>query len=87
MRSGMPCESGFPRLVGWLALGMACLTIARAQSSLDEFNPGADREVYAIAVQLDGKILVGEAGSALWAVSRAVAGRLNADRRVDTTLL
>ncbi len=59
-----------------------------ADGSLDtEFNPGADSYVYAIAVQPDGKILVGGDFSALGdggsGTARHRIGRLNADGSVD----
>jgi uncharacterized delta-60 repeat protein len=54
---------------------------ASAQSPLpDSFNPGADDDVYSLAVQADGKILVG--GAFTWFVGRI--GRLNVDGTLDT---
>ena len=55
------CRS--PAAVRGLALALSAHTFVLAtlaQSPLaDSFNPGADGEVYALAVQEDGKILVG----------------------------
>jgi uncharacterized delta-60 repeat protein len=56
--------------------------------SVDAFNPGANNSVYAIAVQPDGKILVGGAfttlgGGGTGTVGRNRIGRLNADGSID----
>jgi len=61
-----------------------------ADGSLDTaFNPGANGEVYAIAVQPDGQILVGGAFTALGGgtgtTTRSFIGRLNADGSLDTS--
>jgi len=61
----------------------------RAQSLDATFNPGANDEVYAIAVQADGKILVGGAftmlgGGGTGSTTRNYIGRLNADGSLDT---
>ncbi len=62
---------------------------AHAQSPLDGFNPGANNDVYAIAVQADGKILVGGTftglGGGTGATARQRIGRLNIDGTVDGT--
>jgi uncharacterized delta-60 repeat protein len=77
----------FPVLVS-LAL---CLTgnIAHAQSALDGFNPGANNTVNVLAVQADGKILVGgdftALGGGMGATMRNHIGRMNPDGTVDTT--
>jgi uncharacterized delta-60 repeat protein len=56
-----------------------------ADGSLDAtFNPGADGSVNVLAVQRDGKILVGGAFSMLGGQKKANLGRLNADGSVDT---
>lgn len=60
-----------------------------ADGTLDpDFNPGVDdqlySQVYAIAVQPDGRILVGGSFTNLGGASRANIGRLNADGSVDT---
>ena len=59
--------------VGWAAVVCCwCPTIARAQSAIDGFDPGANDTVYAIAVQPDGKILVGGAFTMLGPVQAHV---------------
>src|SRR5438046_10515240 len=54
---------GIRRVQGWmtLALLMPIVLLAeegRAQSAVDGFDPGADRNVKALAVQPDGKMFV-----------------------------
>jgi len=61
-----------------------------ADGTLDgAFNPGVGGEifptVYCLAVQADGKILVGGEFTTLGGQSRSGIGRLNADGTVDTT--
>ncbi len=57
-----------------------------AQSPLpDSFNPGADGQVICLALQSDGRILVGGAFTKLGGQSRTNLGRLNADGTLDTS--
>ena len=78
--------------VGLRVLAAASLVLAAATSAaaqvVDAFNPGANNEVYAIAVQPDGKILVGGLftglGGGTGTTPRSYIGRLNADGTVDT---
>ncbi len=49
----------------------------------DAFNPGASNTVYAIALQADGKVLVGGDFTALAGQPRSFLGRLNADGSLD----
>jgi len=61
----------------------------RAQSAVDGFDPGADRNVKALAVQPDGKIIVGGTFSSLGGggtgtTTRKRIGRLNSDGTLDT---
>jgi uncharacterized delta-60 repeat protein len=62
-----------------------------ADGSLDtDFNPGANDNVYAVAVQPDGKILVGGkfttlGGGGTGTTTRLHIGRLNGDGSVDTS--
>jgi uncharacterized delta-60 repeat protein len=63
---------------------------ARAQSALDGFDPGANGKADAIAVQADGKILVGGdftmlGGGGTGTTTRNRIGRLNADGTLDTS--
>jgi uncharacterized delta-60 repeat protein len=58
---------------------------ARAQSpAADSFNPGASNTVYALAVQPDGKILVGGQFTNLAGQVRNRLARLNPDGSLDT---
>jgi uncharacterized delta-60 repeat protein len=63
--------------------------VAHAQSLDTSFNPGANNEVRALAVQADGKILVGGdftalGGGGTGTTTRNFLGRLNADGSLDT---
>src|SRR2546427_696261 len=85
---------GIRRVQGWmtLALLMPIVLLAeegRAQSAVDGFDPGADRNVKALAVQPDGKIIVGGTFSSLGGggtgtTTRKRIGRLNSDGTLDT---
>ncbi|MHB0858759.1 MAG: delta-60 repeat domain-containing protein [Anaerolineae bacterium] len=76
-----------------LRLGLAACLLAtlvlglpqpvRAASPDDGFNPGADLFVLTLALQPDGKILVGGAFSTLAGQTRNYIGRLNADGSLD----
>ncbi len=70
------------------SLFLACLlptALLQAQFPLpDTFNPGASSNVYALAVQVDGKIVVGGEFSALGGQSRIRIGRVNADGTLDS---
>ena len=72
----------------WVALVLSAYIFtlaARAQSPLpDSFNPGANNNVFSLAVQADGKILVGGSFTTLGGQSRTNIGRLNADGTPDT---
>ena len=70
--------------------GQACTNLGRlnADGTLDtSFNPGVGGNsyprVYCLAVQADGKIVVGGSFSSLGGQSRTNIGRLNADGSVD----
>src|SRR6478672_9549115 len=61
----------------------------RAQSTEAGFNPGANNPVYALAVQGDGKILVGGdfttlGGGGIGTITRNHIGRLNPNGTLDT---
>ncbi len=65
-------------LIRTAVLLCALLPAARAQTPLpDAFNPGANRDVYCLAVQADGKILVGGSFTNLGEQTRSRMGRLN----------
>src|SRR5712692_297113 len=75
------------RAARWVALALsvpAFALAARAQSPLpDSFNPGANSNVLALAVQADGKILVGGGFTTLGGQTRNYLARLNADGTLD----
>lgn len=72
-------------LAGGSALFALLANVALAESPNDGFNPGANDPVHALAVQADGKILVGGKFTTLGVVSRNYIARLNADGSLDTT--
>jgi uncharacterized delta-60 repeat protein len=61
---------------------VAVLTLNLATA--DAFNSGSDDDVYALAVQADGKVIVGGRFTALAGQARNGIGRLNADGTLDT---
>ena len=68
-----------------LALAVAVSVSGRAQvPPADGFNPGANDAVNTVAVQADGKILVGGRFFAICGQTRALLARLNADGTLDT---
>src|SRR5437773_1040716 len=85
---------GIRRVQGWmvLALLMPIALLAeegRAQCAIDDFDPGADRNVKALAVQPDGKIMVGGTfstigGGGTGTTTRKHIARLTPDGSVDT---
>src|SRR5438445_10875125 len=85
---------GIRRVQGWMALALLMPMVllaeeGRAQSAVDGFDPGADRNVKALAVQPDGKIIVGGTFSSLGGGGTATTtskriGRLNSDGTLDT---
>src|SRR5437879_3383970 len=87
-------DRGIRRLQGWMALALLMPMVllaeeGRAQSAVDGFDPGADRNVKALAVQPDGKIIVGGTFSTLGGggtgtTTRKHIGRLTPDGSVDT---
>ncbi len=74
-----------------LRLALALWTHAFALAALaqaplpDSFNPGADGSVVSMAVQADGKIVVGGQFTWLGGLSRTNIGRLNGDGTLDMT--
>jgi len=74
----------FAKLLG-TALALVGLATSTHSQTVDSFNPGADGWVYSLAVQADGKILVGGLFSTLDGGSRSNLGRLNADGTLDST--
>ncbi|MEI7936817.1 MAG: immunoglobulin domain-containing protein [Verrucomicrobiota bacterium] len=70
-------------LSGVVTSTVAALTIL-SSAVADSFNPGPNGYVYALAVQPDGKILVGGTFSTLAHQTCNCLGRLNADGSLDT---
>ena len=64
-----------------LSLSLAAPTYSQ---TCDSLNPGADTAVYCIALQTDGKILLGGLFTTLGGQAHKYCGRLNADGTVDT---
>ena len=85
---------GIRRVQGWMALALLMPIVllakeGRAQSAVDGFDPGADRNVKALAVQPDGKIVVGGTfstlgGGGMGTTTRKHIGRLPPDGSVDS---
>ena len=71
--------------LGSAALAAANVSVAKYVSgTLDEsFNPGADNQVESLAIQSDGKIVVGGGFNGLGGQARHQIGRLNADGTLD----
>jgi uncharacterized delta-60 repeat protein len=80
-------DSGGYRVVVTNSLGSVTSAVARLTVSLatvdSGFNPGADNSVSSLAVQADGKILVGGSFVTLVGQPRNCLGRLNADGTLD----
>jgi uncharacterized delta-60 repeat protein len=81
-----------PALVCSALVGCALLAIARpaaAQSAVDGFDPGSNSAGLAVAVQADGKVIIGGAfsmfgGGGLGNTARNGLGRVNPDGSLDT---
>jgi hypothetical protein len=80
------------RIVATLSFLLATCAGAGAQSAVDGFDPGANSTVRALALQPDGKILVGGTfitlgGGGTGTPTRRRIGRLNADGSLDTAFV
>ena len=78
------------RLAGIMCAVLGLAAVAHAQSAVDGFDPGANSFVYSVAVQADGKILVGGnfstlGGGGTGTTLRNYFGRLNSDGSLDTS--
>lgn len=75
----------FATLAALCAFCLLPSAFLRSQSPLpDDFNPGANGDVNSLAVQADGKILVGGKFTTLGGQPRNYLGRLNADGTLDS---
>ena len=68
--------------------GALASALAQGPSALDGFNPDVNGNVYALATQADGKIIVGGQFTAFTAptgaaISRSNIARLNVDGSID----
>ncbi|HLP78441.1 MAG TPA: delta-60 repeat domain-containing protein, partial [Candidatus Paceibacterota bacterium] len=67
------------------SIALTAVGLASAQTPLpDSFNPGITGEVYAIAVQPDGKVLLGGSFTSLNGQPRTNLARLNGDGTLDS---
>jgi uncharacterized delta-60 repeat protein len=83
-------DRGSYALVASNSLGMATSSVAIVTVNLataDSFNPVGDFDVFALAVQRDGRILVGGEFNRLGGQLHTGLGRLNADGTLDTDFL
>jgi uncharacterized delta-60 repeat protein len=69
-----------------IVCGGALATMAQIPQP-DSFNPNADSSVSALAVQTDGKILLGGQFSTIGGVTRNSIARLNVDGTLDTAFI
>ena len=70
-------------IVGSVTSAVAVLTVNLVTP--DSFNPGANGEVRAFAIQTDGRIVVGGKFTTLAGTTRSYLGRLNANGTLDTS--
>ncbi|MEI7938830.1 MAG: immunoglobulin domain-containing protein, partial [Verrucomicrobiota bacterium] len=82
-------EGGYSVVVtngfGSVTSAVAILTVNLVATPDTGFNPGASGSVYSLAMQADGKILVGGGFTTLGGQTRNYLGRLNADGTLDST--
>jgi uncharacterized delta-60 repeat protein len=74
-------------IVLFLLLSLMVLVLPRisySKSVVDGFNPNASRYVYSIALQADGKVLIGGQFTTIGGVTRSNIARLNPDGTLDT---
>src|ERR1043166_555223 len=58
---------------------------AFAQTAVDDFNPNVHGTIYAVALQADGKIIIGGEFTSVGGVGRTNLTRLRTDGSVDTS--
>ncbi len=67
-----------------MAIWSLSLAAPAVAQTADDFNPDADGVVYAVAIQPDGRVLVGGNFTTLGGQARSRIGRLNPDGTLDT---
>jgi len=72
-----------PAIATLLLIVLACAS-ALGQGAADEFNPNTDGPIHAIAIQPDGKILIGGDFSSAGGANRLSLARLNPDGSADS---
>src|SRR3989442_7282205 len=82
MKSNHPLRLSAVGLI--LVLAFIPARPAFGQSANDGFDPDANNTVYAIAVQPDGKIIIGGQFNIVGGAPRSRLARLNADGTLDT---
>ncbi len=89
MTNLQPAETGWYSVVVTNQYGSVTSAVAQLIVDLtvldSAFDPGADNIVYSLAVQPDGRILVGGAFTTLGSQPRAALARLNPDGAMDST--
>jgi uncharacterized delta-60 repeat protein len=84
LREHSCCTAVGAALIAFMLFGSALAPDARAQyPTADDFNPGADTYVLSLAVQADGKILVGGYFTTVGGQPRERIARLHADGTLD----
>src|SRR5262245_58722525 len=78
------------KTISILALALFLTEKGVAQSNVDSFDPGANGRVRAMALQADGKVVVGGTfttlgGGGMGTTTRNYIGRLNPDGSIDTS--
>jgi len=84
------CSTKYAKALPIALLALFLTIKAQAQSTVDSFNPGANARVRAMALQADGKLVVGGTfttigGGGTGTTPRNYIARLNPDGSVDTT--
>src|SRR6266513_869262 len=74
-----------PALYTLLVALLVCLPSTSRAQLVDSFDPNANNEVRVLAVQADGKILVGGSFSGIGGQTRNRIARVNPDGSLDTS--
>src|SRR4051812_20504371 len=81
------CSAGRGRQLSACAPLLFALVSASlfGQGAADEFNPNAEGPIHAIAIQADGKIIIGGDFTSAGGANRVSLARLNPDGSADNT--